>query len=125
MTMLCFLPRLVLAAVFAVVASGCATNEAEMREFIGQPSSELLTRLGTPQLRAPNPAGGEIWTYLSESSPQSMAVAGPSFQNSTFGNAVGGSPAARSATSANGFTSRREFLIDGQGRVYDFHSRGH
>lgn len=125
MTTLYSLPRLVLAALFVVVASGCASNDADMKEFIGQPSSELLTRLGTPQLRAPNPAGGETWSYLSESGPQSMAQAGPSFQNSTFGNAIGGSPAARSATSANGFTSRREFLIDGQGRVYDYHSRGH
>ncbi len=105
------------------ILSGCSSTDAEMRAFVGQPSSQLLAQLGTPKLRAPDGHGGEIWSYLDESEGMSPALSGPGYQGSAGGFGTG--PSAQRPASVAHFTVRREFLIDSHGVVYQYRHRGH
>ena len=97
--------------------SGCASNDDEMNAFVGQPSSELLARLGPPKLRVPVDQGGQIWTYVDEAQPM---IAGVQPHPAAFG----GSPAGTTVPVSSGFTSRREFFIDAGGTIYKYRGKG-
>lgn len=106
-----------------VLLSACSSTDADMKTFIGQPSSVLLAQLGTPKLRAPDGKGGEIWTYLEESEGFAPGMAGLNSQGPR--NNVGGGSLSQPVQTGNGFTARREFLIDSHGVVFQYRSRGH
>ena len=106
-----------------VMLAACSSREAEMKTFIGQPSSVLLAQLGTPKLRVPDGKGGETWTYLDESEGIAPGMGGLNSQGPR--NNLGGGAMAQSATTGHGFTARREFLIDSHGVIFQYRSRGH
>jgi hypothetical protein len=110
-SLLIFLSLFVLA-----IIPGCSSPDAGMEAFVGQPSSELLARLGPPRLRIPEGQGGQIWTYIEET--QGMQSA-PMSRGSLQG--YGGGSTARSAGfTSTGFTSRKEFFIDSSGTIYKY-----
>ena len=114
--------RLVL--VFAIAGlAACAGVDSDGNAYLGQPSSRLLSSLGTPSLRAPDGQGGEIWTYIQQTDGFGVNVGGV---RGTSGYGAVGGPSAGSSDSLNspGFSSRREFHIDSAGVVYRYRSRG-
>jgi hypothetical protein len=111
-----FSPLILLSLFVLAIIPACSSSDAGMEAFVGQPSSELLARLGPPRLRIPEGQGGQIWTYIEET--QGMQSA-PMSRGSLQG--YGGGSAARSAGSTStGFTSRKEFFIDSSGTIYKY-----
>ena len=98
---------------------GCSSSDADMNAYVGQPSSVLLARLGTPKLRAPGENGGQIWTYIEESR---ISQAAPAMPGSFTGGAGVAPPA--SSLSSPVINYRREFFIDSSGVIYRFQSKG-
>lgn len=109
-------PRLLYLCVLAFI-TGCASPDAGMNAFVGQPSSELLARLGPPRLRIPEGQGGQIWTYIEEN--QAVMQSAPMSRGSLQGYG-GGSTARSAAFTSSGFTSRKEFFIDASGTIYKY-----
>ena len=105
----------------SVALTSCASSDAEMSAFVGQPSSELLARLGPPRLRAPGENGGQVWTY-EEESRGAAAQSGPSFPG-TMNNGVGGSSSRTSALSNPAFSSKKVFYIDSSGTIINYRGR--
>ena len=106
------------AAFIFVMLTGCSSPDSSMNAFVGQPSSELLARLGTPRLRAPGENGGQVWTYVDEGR---MVQPVPMAQGSFAGAAgAGGAGRQSSALASSAFSSRREFYIDSSGMIYKF-----
>jgi hypothetical protein len=115
-----FSPPVLMGLLVLVIFTGCASSDAGMEAFVGQPSSELLARFGPPRLRIPEGQGGQIWTYI-EDSPAAMQ-SGPMNMGSlqSYG---GGSTARTAAFTSTGFTSRKEFFIDASGTIYKYRGR--
>lgn len=99
--------------------AACTSTDAGMRAFVGQPSSELLARLGPPRLRAPGENGGQIWTYEEESRVMQPMSPIPGTLNSPSN--IGSQT---SALASPGFTTKREFYIDAGGTIYKYRGKG-
>lgn len=116
-----------LSRLFLLIAAAglvsCGSADSDGNAFLGQPSSQLLSSLGTPSLRAPDGQGGEIWTYIKQTDGFGISAGG--MRGSSGYGAVGG-PSSGTGGSSNslGYSSCREFLIDSSGNVYKYRSRG-
>lgn len=99
--------------------AACTSTDAGMNAFVGQPSSELLARLGPPRLRAPGENGGQIWTY--EEQGHAMQPMTPIPGSLTSPSTIGSQT---SALASPGFTTKREFYIDASGTIYKYQGKG-
>ncbi|MBX7209442.1 MAG: hypothetical protein K1X78_14085 [Verrucomicrobiaceae bacterium] len=116
--------RLLALALPLIGAASCSSTSEEMRAFVGQPSSVLLAQLGTPQLRAPDGHGGQIWSYIDETQGATPGMPGGAMPGAV-GTLGSGSLTPAASSASQGFVSRREFFIDGSGVVTQCRGRGH
>lgn len=115
--------RTATAAVALLSLAGCAINDRDDDAFVGQPSAQLLSSLGVPQLRAPDGNGGEVWSYIEQRGVAGAPVGGGALS----GNMYGGGPLGPSASGVGmnqSFTAKREFFIDSSGNVYRHRTKG-
>lgn len=102
-----------------VFLTSCASEGGDMKAFVGQPSSELIARLGPPKLRIPEGQGGQIWTYVDQRvGPGAARVPYPGALNSSAAGA--GAASHTSALDNPAFTSKKEFYIDASGMIYKY-----
>lgn len=109
---------MVAALTLSIALTSCGTSDAGLKAFVGQPSSELLARLGTPRLRVPSENGGQIWIYEEEPNPNQTGPMMPGSLN----NPSAASPRS-SALSAPVFGSKKEFFIDASGTIYKYQGK--
>ena len=113
--------RTVTAALALLSLAGCTINNREDDAFLGQPSAQLLASLGTPQLRAPDGSGGEVWTYIEQRGGATAPAGGGALSARQSAGPLG--PGSGTMVSS-GFTAKREFLIDSSGNVYRHRTKG-
>lgn len=113
--------RAVTVAAALLALASCAINDREDDAFLGQPSARLLASLGTPQLRAPDGNGGEIWTYIEQRGGATAPAGGGALSARQSAGPLG--PGSGTMVSS-GFTAKREFLIDSSGNVYRHRTKG-
>ena len=118
-----FLPPFLPGLLALALLTSCASSGGDMNAFVGQPSSELLARLGPPKLRIPQEQGGQVWTYVeATASTSAVRMSHPGAFNSS---GSGSGPSAHASALDNpAFTSRREFFIDASGMIYKYRGKG-
>jgi hypothetical protein len=98
--------RLSWISLLILFATGCVTDTAKMKSFVGKSQQEVYQSWGLPDEKRPDAKGGEMWIYRS-----SDAIAQD--RNVYSGVAPSGS-----------WTKTRIFYFDKEGVVYSWYWKG-